>query len=73
MDMVSQRHRLTLRTVWAVDPGKTDVFVAVDSSSTNPHRVRKTSTKEYYDLCGFNQATNKRRRWLAAMNVLFNS
>jgi hypothetical protein len=52
---------------------KNDVFVAVDSSSTNPHRVRKTSTKEYFDMCGFNQATNKRRRWLAAMNVLFNS
>jgi hypothetical protein len=48
-----------------VDPGKTDVFVAVDGSSTNPHRVRKTSTKEYYDLCGFNQAKNKRRRWIA--------
>jgi hypothetical protein len=52
-------------TIWSVDPGKTDVFVAIDGSSTNPHRVRKTSTKEYYDLCGFNQTTNKRRRWLA--------
>jgi hypothetical protein len=40
--------------------------VAVDGSSTNPHRVRKTSSKEYYDLCGFNQAKNKQRRWMEA-------
>lgn len=52
-------------TIWGVDPGKIDIFVAVDGSSTNPHRVRKTSSKEYYDLCGFNQATNKQRRWMA--------
>jgi hypothetical protein len=52
-------------TVWGVDPGKTDIFVAVDGSSTNRHRIRKTSNHEYYDLSGFNRASNKRRRWMA--------
>ncbi|CAO3682968.1 unnamed protein product [Umbelopsis ramanniana] len=48
-------------TVWGVDPGKTDIFVAVDGSSSNRHRIR-TSNSEYYDLGGFNRATSKRRR-----------
>ena len=47
-------------TIWGVDPGVTDLFVAADGSSTNAHRFRRTSTKEYYDLCGFNLATEKR-------------
>ena len=38
--------------------------MAVDGDSTNPHRIRKTSSKEYYDLCGFNLATDGRRRWM---------
>ena len=73
---MSQKQRLTFKnwiiygvhryTIWGVDPGKTDVFVAVDGSSTNPHRFRKTSSKEYYDLCGYNQAKNKQRRWMEA-------
>jgi hypothetical protein len=52
-------------TVWGVDPGKTDIFVAVDGSSMDAHRIRKTSNKEYYDMSGSNQAQNKRRRWIA--------
>jgi hypothetical protein len=77
MVTVSQRHRLTLRIglfmegidrQYGCGSRKTDVFVAVDGSSTNPHRVRKTSTKEYYDPCGYNQATDKRRRWIADNN-----
>lgn len=52
-------------TVWGVDPGKTDIFVGVDGSSSNRHRIRNTSSSEYYDLGGFNRAANKRRRWMA--------
>lgn len=39
------------------------MFVAVDGCAETPHRIRKTSTKEYYDLCGYNLASNRRRRW----------
>jgi hypothetical protein len=50
-------------TVWGVDPGSTDMFMAVDGCSVTSHRIRKTSTKEYYDLCGYNHATEKRNQW----------
>jgi hypothetical protein len=47
--------------VWGVDPGVTNVFTAVDSSSCNkPERIRLTSSKEYYHLCGFNTASRER-------------
>jgi hypothetical protein len=49
-------------TVWGVYPGVTDMFVAVDSSDYE-HRIRKASTREYYDLCGYNIATETRRTW----------
>lgn len=54
-------------TIWGVDPGVTDMFVAVDDGAsledTDACRIRKTSTKEYYDLCGYNVASEKRSRW----------
>ena len=50
--------------MWGVDPGATDMFTASDGCYTAiPHRVRSTSTKEYYDLCGFNVASQVRKRW----------
>jgi hypothetical protein len=39
------------------------MFVAAEKVNMGEHRFRQTSTKEYYDLCGFNLATEKRRRW----------
>ena len=53
-------------TIWGVDPGLTDVFVAADGDNEDRHRFRKTSATEYYDLCGYNIATNRRRRWREA-------
>jgi hypothetical protein len=50
-------------TIWGVDTGVNDVFVAADDTNEDPHRYRKLSSKEYYHLCGFNKATEKRRRW----------
>lgn len=51
-------------TIWGVDPGATYMFTASDGCYTaTPNRIRSTSTKEYYDLCGFNVATERRRRW----------
>jgi hypothetical protein len=50
-------------TIWGLDPGSTDLFVAADRSNQNAHRIRRTSTKEYYDLCGFKVANENRRIW----------
>ena len=50
-------------TIWGIDPGVTDLFVAADGSSTNSHRFRSTSTKEYYHLCGFNRAKELRQQF----------
>ncbi|CAO3663551.1 unnamed protein product [Umbelopsis ramanniana] len=50
-------------TIWGVDTGINDVFVAADGIDEEPHRYRKLSSKEYYHLCGFNKAAEKRRRW----------
>jgi hypothetical protein len=50
-------------TIWGVDPGVTDIFVAADGTNEDRHRYRNLSSKEYYHLCGFNKATEKRRRW----------
>lgn len=51
-------------TVWGVDPGVTDLFVAADGSSDEPHRVRSISAREYYALCGYSRATQKRKEFL---------
>jgi hypothetical protein len=37
--------------------------MAVDGDIHGTHRIRKTSTKEYYDLCGYNVATAVRAAW----------
>ena len=50
-------------TIWGVDPGINDIFVAADGANEDRHRYRKLSSKEYCHLCGFNKATEKRRRW----------
>jgi len=50
-------------TIWGVDTGINDVFVAADGIGEEPHRYRKLSSKQYYHLCGFNKAAEKRRRW----------
>ncbi|KAI8879357.1 hypothetical protein K501DRAFT_193786, partial [Backusella circina FSU 941] len=36
-----------------VDPGIREVFVASDGTAKEDHRVRRTSTMEYYQLAGF--------------------
>jgi hypothetical protein len=38
--------------VWGVDPGLRDIFVACDEGPEKEHRVRNTSTPEYYHLLG---------------------
>jgi hypothetical protein len=57
---LSDNHRVT---IWELDPGSTDLFVAADGSNQNAHWIRRTSTKEYYDLCGFKVANENRRIW----------
>ncbi|KAG0169462.1 hypothetical protein DFQ30_003588 [Apophysomyces sp. BC1015] len=47
-------------TIWGVDPGLMDTFVAVDGCGKEVHRVRKTSTLEYYSVCGYTHAARKR-------------
>ena len=42
--------------LWGVDPGITDVFVAADSNGDDAHEVRRTSTREFYHLAGWNHA-----------------
>jgi hypothetical protein len=48
--------------VWAVDPGITDVFVASDGHQGN-HEIRRTSTKEYHHMCGFNLENQRILKW----------
>ncbi|CEG82028.1 hypothetical protein RMATCC62417_16158 [Rhizopus microsporus] len=45
--------------IWAVDPGISTIFTAVDS--TEHERIRTTSLEEYYHLCGYNLATRRRK------------
>jgi hypothetical protein len=44
---------LSEAVVWGVDPGIREVFVASDGTANEKHRVRRTSTAEYYQLAGF--------------------
>jgi transposase len=71
------RNFLERATIWGVDPGAKDLIVAVDGddvdvhaelpfSTREPHRVRSTSTREYYHLCGVPQAARKRASWKRA-------
>jgi hypothetical protein len=57
---LSDNHRVK---IWGLGPGSTDLFVAADGSNQNANCIRRTSTKEYYDLCGFNVANGNRRIW----------
>lgn len=50
-------------TIWGVDPGLTDIFVAADGSTDEWHRIRSVSAKEYYDMCGFNKAAESRKKF----------
>jgi hypothetical protein len=50
-------------TIWVIDPGITDVFVAADPTGEGQHRMRRTPSKEHYHECGYNNATEKRRLW----------
>ena len=52
--MLQPRASSSNATVWGVDPGLTDIFVASDNHVvSNRHRVCKASTTEYYQLAGF--------------------
>jgi DNA-dependent RNA polymerase auxiliary subunit epsilon len=47
--------------VLGVDSSITDAFIAVNSSSSSSkEKIRKTLTKQYYHICGFNLATKVR-------------
>ena len=48
--------RVDSAVIWGVDPGQREVFVACDGTTTESHRVRRTSTGEYYQLAGFKKA-----------------
>ncbi|KAI9469933.1 MAG: hypothetical protein EXX96DRAFT_644677 [Benjaminiella poitrasii] len=50
-------------TVWGVYPGLKDVYIGSDGSSNNRHRDRKTSQSEYYDICGYNRTTKRRKAY----------
>ncbi|CEI91879.1 hypothetical protein RMCBS344292_06156 [Rhizopus microsporus] len=45
--------------IWAVDPGISTIFTAVDS--TEHERVRIISLEEYYHLCSYNLAIRRRK------------
>ncbi|CEG76752.1 hypothetical protein RMATCC62417_11609 [Rhizopus microsporus] len=47
--------------IWAVDPGISTTYTAVDS--TEHERVRTTSLEEYYHSCGYNLATRRRKEY----------
>jgi len=49
--------------IWGLDPRSTDSIIAADDSNQNAHRIRRTSTKKYYDVCGFKVANENRRIW----------
>lgn len=55
-------------TIWGVDPGQRDLFVASDGDSNGTHRIRRTSTSEYYFLAGYKAANIKRAKY-AANNI----
>lgn len=38
--------------IWGVDPCQRDIFVAINNGPKVVHRIRKTSTVEYYHFIG---------------------
>lgn len=65
---IAERIDLNTATIWGLDPGLHDIFVASDGAVAGVedvaqrHRIRKTSTAEYYQLAGFKSATIKRTK-----------
>ncbi|KAI8997070.1 hypothetical protein BDB01DRAFT_901515 [Pilobolus umbonatus] len=60
---IAQRDLLDTATVWALDPGVKDVLIAADGHNPNrTHRIRKTSTNDYYYLAGLKKATITRTK-----------
>ncbi|KAL1934210.1 hypothetical protein VTP01DRAFT_6392 [Rhizomucor pusillus] len=49
--------------IWGVDPGINQTFVAAAGGVEDQHRIRKLSSKEYYDVCGYNKATETRVKY----------
>lgn len=49
--------------LWAIDPGVTQPFVAVDGHEDNTHQVRQISAKEYYHLAGYDLTSAKLKAW----------
>jgi hypothetical protein len=60
---IAKETELDNAIVWGVDPGVRDVFVASDGDELARHRIRKTSTSEYYQMAGFNSAKIKRSKY----------
>ncbi len=58
IDLDLQHDRL-----WGVDPGMTDMFVAADGHEDERHDVRKTSTREFYHMAGWNKAKRLEEKW----------
>jgi hypothetical protein len=54
---------LTKDRVWGVDPGITDVFVAADGNEDESHEIRRTSTREFYHMSGWNRAREIEEGW----------
>ena len=54
--------------LWGVDPGITNVFVAMDGSGNVPHKIQKMSMKEFYHISGWIKATYQ-RQWLKKVNL----
>jgi len=54
---------LTKDRVWGVDPGITDAFVAVDGNGDESYEIRRTSTKEFYHISGWNRARMVEQKW----------
>ena len=59
MEHIDPRYRV-------LTPASLMSFVTADGDNEDRHRFRKTSATEYYDFCGYNIATNWRRRWQEA-------
>ncbi|CEI92154.1 hypothetical protein RMCBS344292_06424 [Rhizopus microsporus] len=53
--------------IWAVDPGISTIFIAVDS--TKHERIRTTSLEECCHLCGYSLATRIRITYFEALKT----
>ncbi|CEP12889.1 hypothetical protein [Parasitella parasitica] len=56
--------------IWGVDRGVTDIYTAADSGdASKKERIRRTSSKEYYLMCGFNLARQKTSNLINFVNA----